>query len=167
MKNRVRFSRLKCACVLAAALSMPVVFASLLRAQTDIPFRNPQGELQQINGPQAVASNAQSSAVLAQPSADLAGLEVVNKYPVPETLTFSTDQSVFDRQRFLTQNNTRSSLVTTGACVRRMFLTARETGPRPSRLSNSSSVTTPGPRQTLMGKQPRSRVSMPSSRTRA
>ena len=66
---------------------------------------NPQGTLQQVNGPISPAQNLSPVAAVANQNSDLAGLSVVNKYPVPSTLTFSNVNNLFwTDNAFLTNN---------------------------------------------------------------
>jgi hypothetical protein len=72
--------------------------------------QNPQNQLQQVNGPVSTSTSSSNSSELPATTSDLGALDVVNQYPVPNTLTFSTDQSVFFTDNaFLTKNNDISS----------------------------------------------------------
>ena len=103
MKSLLSILGLLCALLLAAG-------RGVVSAQTIGPIQNPQNQLQQINGPVSSASSSSNPSALPATTSDLAGLDLVNQYPVPNTLTLSTDQSVFFTDNaFLTHNNDVSS----------------------------------------------------------
>ncbi len=73
-------------------------------------LQHPDSALQQVNGPVNPASPLPSSPALNNENPDLAGLQTVNKYPVPKTLTLVTFQSLFwTDNAFLTNVNPKAS----------------------------------------------------------
>jgi len=91
---------------LAATFLLGVISSSGQNAAS----QNPQSTLQQVNGPVTPATNLPASAALNNENPDLAGLQVVNKYPAPNTFTASTSQSCFwTDNAFLTPTSTVGS----------------------------------------------------------
>lgn len=80
------------------------------QAQTPPPQNNPQGALQQINGPVSPSAQAATTGAVGAGNSDLAGLQPVNKYPVPKTFTIATAQTVFwTDNAFLTNEGPQAS----------------------------------------------------------
>ena len=95
-------------CLLALILAGTAVLTSA-HAQ-NAPVQNPQNTLQQVNPPQQGVAQPLITAGLRTDDQDLSGLQVVKSYPVPQTLTFSTDQNAFwTDNAFLTKHNLVSS----------------------------------------------------------
>ncbi len=96
--------------IITSLLTAGIALVQPARAQTPPPqVPNPQNQLQQINGPVSQNNTAPASAALQGENPDLAGLEVVNKYPEPKTFTASTTHSLFWTDNAFLLNNSNET----------------------------------------------------------
>lgn len=99
-----------CRFVVLGSISLGLALLAPLACAQNAPVQNPQNTLQQVNPPAEGPVNPLVTTSLRGENDDLSGLQVVKSYPIPKTLTFSTDQSVFwTDNAFLTKNFTESS----------------------------------------------------------